>query len=250
MKIGIITYWGAQTNYGQVLQCYALQNFLRMKGHDVFVIRYNREKDILPTDILKKISKIFNPLFIVSYFLRRLEQKKIDKDIYSHNRGFDDFRKKYIIQSSKEYESFLELRNNPPEADLYITGSDQVWNYWNIPIKRYKNVVHAFFLDFGGSNIKRISYAASWGITNLPQDYKKEIQPLIKRFDYISVREKSGIALCKQCGRENAEWVCDPTLLLCANEYRNLYKENNVELPKKYCHQLIAERLFNYFEGR
>ena len=233
MKIGIITYWGAQTNYGQVLQCYALQKFLRMKGHVVFVIRYDREKDILPNSFFQKISKFLNPLIIVSYFFKQLEQKKINKDISLHNRSFDDFRKKYINQSAKSYKSFFELKENPPKADLYITGSDQVWNYWNIPLKRYKNVLHSFFLDFGDAKIKRIAYAASWGITHLPMDYTKAINPLIKNFDYISVREKSGIALCNQCGRENAEWVCDPTLLLCENEYRNLYKENNVELPKK-----------------
>lgn len=57
------------------------------------------------------------------------------------------------------------------------------------------------------------------------------IEPLLNRFDYVSVREESGINLCRKCGRNDAEWVCDPTLLLSAEIYRSLYRENKIQKP-------------------
>lgn len=233
MKIGIMTYWGAQTNYGQVLQCYALQKFLRERGHDVFVIRYDRCKDVLSASFFQTFIKVLNPVKLFFFLFNRFSLIKSKHEIFTHNRGFDDFRQKYIPQSKEKYDFYDELKKNPPEADLYITGSDQVWNNWNISLKRYKNVLHAFFLDFGSPKIKRIAYAASWGITSLPLDYTKEIAPLIKRFDYVSVREESGIALCSQCGYGKSEWVGDPSFLLSANNYRKLYKENDAAVPHK-----------------
>ena len=88
-------------------------------------------------------------------------------------------------------------------------------------------------LDFGRENVKRISYAASWGVSAISDDLRKEITPLLKKFDYVSVREQKGLDLCKQCGVDNAEWVCDPTLLLDAESYRTLYRENEIRKPQK-----------------
>lgn len=144
---------------------------------------------------------------------------------------FSDFRDKYLKQSSEIYYSFKGLKENPPTADAYIVGSDQVWNFGNLNVSRIKNLIDAYFLNFGNEKIKRLSYAASWGQVAISQEYINTITPLLEKFDYISVREKTGIELCKKCG-VNADWVPDPTMLLKAEKYRTLYNENNFTKPK------------------
>lgn len=71
------------------------------------------------------------------------------------------------------------------------------------------------------------------GRNNFLGNEKSEIQKLLKNFDFISVREKNGINLCKQIGRNDAKWVCDPTLLLNAEIYRTIYKEEKIQTPSK-----------------
>lgn len=234
LRIGILTFWWSADNYGQLLQCYALQKYLRNAGHDAFLIRYNSENDAKSSFPLK-IFKAFNPVLIFKYLkdknrkrLCRVEQKKND-------RHFDDFRATYIVQSERIYNSYIELKENPPEADCYIVGSDQVWNFYGMRLRKCRNLVHAYFLDFGSPGTKRMSYAASWSCSGLRADIAREIRSLLAKFDYVSVREKSGIDVCTSCGYENAEFQCDPTLLLGAENYRDLYRENEIRNPaQKY----------------
>lgn len=233
MKIGIMTFWWSEDNYGQLLQCYALQKYLRVLGHEAFLIRYFPDNDIprQKTPIIKKFYKVFNPKKLYNFIQAKIKRKKLEYERTTNNRHFDSFRQKYISQTSVLYSTLKELRANPPQADVYIVGSDQVWNYYC----QFKNTLHAYFLDFGSDCTRRLSYAASWGRTSISDDEISEITPLLKRFDYVSVREGSGIELCKKCGFDSAEWVCDPTLLLSAETYRKLYNENSIrKIAKKY----------------
>ncbi len=136
-------------------------------------------------------------------------------------------------QSEQIYYSYDELKANPPQADCYIVGSDQVWNFGGVKLSKCKNLVHAYFLDFGKAETKRIAYAASWGREQVPNEFVSEIAPLLKKFQKVSVREKSGIDICRRCGYEAAQWVCDPTLLLDAEVYREIYRNTNVSAPQK-----------------
>ena len=234
MKIGILTFWWGKDNYGQLLQCYALQQYLRNMGHDAFLVRYRHSFDKKSTPFLTRLLKSFNPVKLIKFLIYKKKQADNIKEQKKFDRGFDDFRNKYINYSKKVYDSYIDLKNDTPEADAYIVGSDQVWNYNFLDIPR-SMPYHAYFLDFGNEKTKRLSYAASWGVNSLPKKVKDVITPLLLKFDYVSVREKNGVELCKQCGVENSEWVCDPTLLLSANDYRNLYKENilNIRKPEK-----------------
>lgn len=237
MKIGIITYWWSNDNYGQQLQCYALQKYLRDAGHDAYLIRYNKDIDneYTPTPIRKKILKAFNPVRLYSYLLNKKralattgESKK------NYKRKFDEFRNKYIKQSEKIYYYYDELKENPPEAEMYIAGSDQIWN----PdiFRAIERQARAYFLDFGNPSTKRISYAASFCKEKLDDEFINIITPLLKKFDYVSVREESGLNACKQCGIDNAEWVPDPTMLLAADAYRTIYKDEPLKRQDKpYC---------------
>lgn len=233
MKIGILTYWWATDNYGQLLQCYALQKYLRDLGHDVFVIRYNYNTDIVHKvdPIWKRSVRALNPIFFYKHFERKISHKRIIAT--NKERKFDDFRNRYILFSNEIYGHYENLQETPPIADAYIVGSDQVWNFSFANFDNLKPIVHAYMLDFGDESVKRLSYAASWGVSTIPNDLRDEIIPLLKKFNYVSVREKNGISLCKQCERTDAEWVCDPTLLLKAETYRSFYSENEIRKPQK-----------------
>lgn len=222
MKIAILTFYWAQDNYGQLLQAYALQKYLSSYGHNVYLIRYNFETDYTKRPLILRLFKAFNLLKLFCYLKNKRHFALILKEQAENDRHFDDFRKNYFT-FSREYRSFSELEQNPPEADAYIVGSDQVWNclWFN------ENQISSYFLGFGDEKTKRLSYAASFGLTKLSEEAEKIITPLLKRFDYVSVREKSGVELCLKCGK-NAEWVCDPTFLLRAEDYRKLYREQHI----------------------
>lgn len=234
MKIGIMTFWWSDNNYGQLLQCYALQQYLREQGHEPFLIKYDPRNDYLPVSLLKKALKVFNPEKLKNYIIHKLKISR-NTERQNHQREFDSFRKNYIHQSEKIYLSYSELKENPPEADCYIVGSDQVWNFYEHSLNRCKNLLHAYFLDFGSSSTKRISYSASWGKNKISKKFIKEITPLLKKFDYVSVREESGLNICRKCGFPNAEFRCDPTLLLSSDHYRKFYQpEEQYNNPRKY----------------
>jgi hypothetical protein len=229
MKIGIITFWWTEDNYGQLLQCYALQKYLRDHGHDAYLIRYDSRHDYRKSTVLEKVVKAISIRYLVLYLRERINKTKSKKDGLLHPRNFEAFRDEHIKQSERLYTSYEELKLFPPVADIYIVGSDQVWNFSGISVDRHKGILHSFFLDFGGDEVKRVSYAASWGRTNIDDKILEEISPLLQRFSLVTVREKSGLACCRKCGVEKAEWVCDPTMLLGSDQYRALCANNKFQ---------------------
>ena len=232
MKVGIMTFWWSDDNYGQLLQCYALQKYLKTLGHDPYLIRYKWYSDVRKNPLPIRLLKALNPAFLYKYFKKKKDKAKIKIEAANNPRYFDEFRNRYINQSETLFSSLQQLQQNPPPADIYVVGSDQVWNFWNNPVRRFRNIIHAYFLDFGSPETKRISCAASWGTTNIKQEYIKEISPLLEKFDYVGVREESGINLCKQCGVDSPKWDSDPTQLLPAETYRVLYRENHIRKQK------------------
>ena len=228
MKIGIMTFWWSNDNYGQLLQCYALQKYLRDAGHDAFLIRYKNEEK---SPLWRRLLKALNPVLLYKYIKHLFHSEKVKKEQVCNNRHFDEFRKKYIRQSESLYTTYSQLKENPPEADIYIVGSDQVWNFSFVTTKN--SIIHAYMLDFGSESTKRMSYAASWSMHSLSQKLINEIKPLLQKFSYVSVREEHGVELCRQCGYERAEHVCDPTLLLEADIYRKLYQSENVQTQEQ-----------------
>jgi len=250
MKVGILTFWWSEDNYGQLLQCYALQKYLRDAGHDAYLIRYISINDYIKLSTWEKIRKASNPIKLWS-FLANMKRRIVNgKEKRANPRNFTDFRNKHINQSERIYYTYKELFENPPFADVYIVGSDQVWNTGERTINRVMNLVNAYLLNFGNSSVKRISYAASFGKEKwqLESEYIKTFASLLKNFDYVSVREKSGLEICKQCGIENAECVPDPTMLLDIGIYQTLYtNEKIMQKPDKpYCFLYLLGNEFNF----
>lgn len=247
MKIGIMTFWWSQDNYGQLLQCYALQKYLRDAGHNAFLIRYDMRTDILPEKKIEILLKILNPKVLLPYLQRKIKSKTVKNEENNFDRKFDDFRNSYISYTDEIFYSYDELKNNSPEADMYIVGSDQVWSCIVSPLHRYKNIVNAYFLNFGNKNTKRISYAASWGTNIISDEYIKYILPLLAKFTHVTVREQSGIELCKKCGYSNVSCVPDPTFLLSPENYlENLDVEQNDVPNKKYIFLYMLNNGFDF----
>lgn len=220
MRIGIITYWQSADNYGQQLQCYALQTYLRLQGHDAYLIRYDFINRVLPVNRKKLLKALL--VYPVLRAVWRRAKKKFCKDktaalgIKNKQRHFDDFRANSIQSSDAMYHSLAELQANPPEADVYITGSDQVWSQL-LDLKENE----AFFLNFGTDKTKRVSYAASYGMDEYPSELNGALKDNLSRFDAISVRENAGVDICNKVGAE-ATMVLDPTLLLDSDSYRKI----------------------------
>lgn len=212
MKIGIITYWDSNDNYGQQLQCYALQEYLRQQGHEPYLIRY-KEQNTYKTGF--KFSKFFEYVsHFKSYYdfiIQRRNNEKYDKLNRDTTRGFPEFRQQYITMSDVEYDD-LSIRENPPVADAYICGSDQIWTTNDI-----------FYLSFVTGNKTRIAYAPSFGGGNpFCSDDRESIIALLNKFKCIGMREKSGVELLSDNGITDALQVADPTLLLSVGQYKKI----------------------------
>jgi hypothetical protein len=201
MKIGIITFHAAR-NYGAVLQAYALQTYLQKLGHEPFFINYKFHWN----------PSLYSPRAWLSRTLLGMLSKINDNIL---RRTFFKFQEKHLVLGSCRYFGFQELLNNPPEAEAYICGSDQIWK----PNNMHSSDKPVVWLGFGNDNVRRISYAASFGIPDLDDATCKSWSGYARHFHSISVREKDGVDLMKKLGRDDAVWVPDPTLLLDASEY-------------------------------
>lgn len=214
MKCSIITCQYAY-NYGAVLQAYALCRYMNEQGVETKVIDYR------PSYRLGG-SKSKNPAKLFIRFLIRIPD---------HIRGarvFDDFLKRRI-PLTKAYGSCEELRIDPPESDLYIAGSDQIWNF-DLP----NGWDPAFYLDFTGESACRIAYAASLSCNELGEKVRDFLRENLQNFDRISVRESTGQSLLHSCGIDHAVTAADPVYLLTDQEWRSMEKAPGRKIGRKY----------------
>jgi hypothetical protein len=224
MKIGILTQ-PLHNNYGGILQAYALQKVLKDMGHEVWTVDIPFRKTPIYIKILSIIKRILIKYVLGKKTVVRTWPTKKEEQIISQN------TRKFINDYIKSTEPIFvgkihEL--NKYNFDAYIVGSDQVWR------PKYSPHLPYFFLSFLINNdvIKRIAYAASFGTEEWELN-KKETEIAkenISKFNSISVREESGIILCKDHLNVKAELVLDPTLLLTKEDYINqfnLSEDNN-----------------------
>lgn len=135
-----------------------------------------------------------------------------------NRRVFNRFVRKYIHLSEKSYFSFNELRAEEFKADLYLTGSDQVWNsFYNV------GVDPAFYLSFVKEKGRKVSFAASFGRGELPSAEAKEIRPYLSEYQLVSVREQSAVGVMERMGMRAPERLLDPTLLLSGEEWKIMF---------------------------
>lgn len=232
MKIKTLTTYNVY-NYGASLQAYALMKYLQNKGHEVEIINYQpeylrRKYDYKWVNPESKMSK-----YLLTRFAYRIMKFLQRQTTLKRKKAFDVFTDHLLIQTDIKYLSYNELKNNPPKADLYIVGSDQIWNVFYETGKD-----DAFFLDFVKKG-KKASYAASFSYLNIDSENKKRIKRLLEDFTSVSVREYHGVNILKEIGIEST-WVLDPVFLLSKNEWEILINKYN----KKEKYLLIYD-----FEG-
>lgn len=219
MKIKTITTW-ADYNYGASLQAYALLTYLQSQGHDVELIKFlphyqTRMYDYMWVNPESKASRhlITRWIYRVAKFAQRmttLKRKKV----------FDEFNFKTLNTTVATYRSYEELCANPPEADLYIVGSDQVWN-----VLYDAGRDPSFFLEFVKTG-KKASYAASFSYLDIDENNKKRIAASLAKFEGVAVREYQGRDLLKSMGIEST-WVLDPVFLLSLSDWDRLASETD-----------------------
>lgn len=217
MKIGILTFH-ASHNYGSMLQAYALQEILRKIG-------YNSEIINLRTEIQKKLVP---PPIKFKYPIRSIRRiLKFPINVYNLQKKhflFEKFLSNNLILSKelsnkKEVEQYIIKKR----IDTIIVGSDQIWNpgCWDFD--------ESYILNFD-IPIKRVSYAPSIGST--PEHIDKKYYELFKccwsKFDYLSTREERSASFVRKLTGRNVQVVLDPTLLLKAEDYKNLYTHKNI----------------------
>lgn len=122
-----------------------------------------------------------------------------------------------LKQTEKEYSSLNELKENPPVADVYCSGSDQIWG--KIGTEKCDK---AYFLDFVPKGAKCISYASSIGKEDVAEDTKNSLKVMLPKYSKVLVRENSAVEIIKNQGIDNVEQVLDPTLLLSKDEWQKM----------------------------
>ncbi|MDO5135011.1 MAG: polysaccharide pyruvyl transferase family protein [Eubacteriales bacterium] len=212
-RVGVITFHNYD-NYGAILQSYALQKKLRELGTHPEIIDY-------------RCDYISNPFRLVN-----LRKKGLFNYIYGaighicyipRRRRCNQFRR--LMRYSKP----VTARDMSPVSgkyDLYLAGSDQIWDH------KLTNFDKTYFLDFVKKGKKKCSYAASIGENLPPQQYLGQYQSLLQDFDHILVREDYGADIVEELTHKRPEVVCDPTLLLTAEEWNQLLEEPKTK--KKY----------------
>lgn len=218
-KIAIITRHGI-SNYGSLFQAYALERTIRDLGYDAQTIDYilteERSWNLCRIDIEHSAWNA-NPWKRCIFFGINMPNRAIQFA------KFGRFRRE-LLHLTKEYNSFEALKKNPPSADIYCTGSDQVWN----------ETIHnkpdwCYFLDFLGEEA-RFAYAASFGKDCVREDFRDRITESLSKYKKISVRETSGSRILKEMGLRG-DVVLDPTLLLNGSQWEQMM--GNARAPKE-----------------
>lgn len=219
-KIATITFHRA-LNYGAILQCFALQKAIQNLGYDSEVLNYD----------CKMISKDYK-------LVRRDSKAALIKSLllfplyYRKKKNYDRFIKQHISMS-REYNR-QELSEAAENYAAFVTGSDQVWNY------KLTGDDSAYFLDFVPERRKRLSYAASFGIKEIPENKKSFYQKNLMGMRHVSVREKTAASMIEQLCDRKAEVVLDPVFLQTEEQWRKIMppkKENGyifVYMPGKH----------------
>lgn len=213
-KIDVITLHRI-VNYGSVLQAYATQSILKKRGYEVEFIDYYPERMHM-LGMLKRIknkSKRLNK----NLFFRTIARIVMFPSYIQRFNTFKKFITRNLNMTKETYFTEQQLKDNPPVADFYCTGSDQVWNTgWN------EKIDSPYFLDFETNGKKCFSYAASFGKNRLEDWEKPETKRLLSKYSNLSMREISGVEIVKDLGFSNVINVLDPTLLLDSNDWNKL----------------------------
>ncbi len=216
-------------NYGSVFQAYALQQAQEKIGVKNTIINYQ-------PNAKEKLKFFLTSSARMVTLKAKIDARKIqkefmtEKEIKEKDKRFKSFYSSNLVLSSPIYTQ-EEMNGISDKYDYYICGSDQIWNPAYFKKCQY--------LSFVSDNKKKIAYAPSVGTTYLSEANKRKIKPLLRRFDFVSVREKQSVDLIQPLINIPVQVVCDPVFLLTADEW-------NVKIPLHKSDDYI----FCYFLGQ
>jgi hypothetical protein len=241
-KIGLVTFSNSYDNYGQVMQALATQEYLKNRGHQVYLMRediswhekFNQnlrqlvKKAIFIILGYKRVKNLANERLKLSFrlIMEEFEEKR-------HPRFFEEFRQHHfdIFNNS---DSTLNKLN----VSVLCTGSDQIWTLAN----------RFFFLRFGNPQMKRIAIAPSTGNRDIPKMDRSLISEWLQSYSFVTTREKSGADMCKSLGYHNVCKILDPSFLLTADYYNKFASQNKEIDPYIFVYLLDAESPVQYDE--
>lgn len=200
MVYTITFHWA--TNYGAVLQAYALQRFLCRNDYETCIIDYvprNQEKTFLRAFRARSVYKLFQQL------REFRKEKKIQK-----------FREKEL-KLTRRYRSSDELKSELWNNDIYICGSDQIWNSF-FTMQGEGKITTVYYLDFVPYDAKKIAYAGSFGVERITNEMQNVISSQLRGFSTVTVREQSAVSILEKAGIDST-LVCDPVFLLDKQDY-------------------------------
>ena len=217
----------AINNYGSIFQSYATVQIFKSLGCEVETIDYIRETARLNSTWKIITAKHLSPMLRIKTLIVHYLPSKGNRSYI-----FNDFRKKYLNLTEKKYRSDNDFENNCPDADIYCTGSDQTWNTVCQGV-----IPKPYFLHFVPKDKRKISFSASFGINQLPQQDKLQVKELLSRYDDISVREQSGLNILNELGLKGT-LVLDPTLTLSPNLWNEFAAPRIIEEDYLLSYQL------------
>ena len=222
MRISIVTFHNT-SNFGATLQCTALSEYLKNKGHEVEIVNYLPEYVRNKKSISKELKNIPNSKNKVKAIVKGLAYLSYSGAVKRRDLCFEKFIEENLNLTQPYYDR-KQVMDNPPQADVYICGSDQIWN----PALTGNCFDEIFFLKYAIG--RKSAYGASLGELDI-ESHDSELRILTEGFKGVSVREKSVAARLSKAIQRNVDVVLDCTLLLSKDSYSKL--EHTVEVMRK-----------------
>ena len=239
VTIGVVSLFYNSTNYGGVLQSYALVEVLSDMDVNARQICYKRESKLSA----KRFLKVFNPIKLyrfvkgkIHHFKNRENQKKVNDAAARRSEPFSLFVNANIPKTDKVY-SQDTIKETLIDTDIFITGSDQVWN-----VNYYDEV---YRLDFVTTKKYKFSYAAGVSNRRLTKKQKEIFRTSLSSYDSISVREREAVNVLQPLTSKTIEWVLDPTLLLSSEKWDNICSGRKIDEKYLFCYFLGSPSIDN-----
>lgn len=235
VTIGIVTHFYDSTNYGGVLQSYALVEVLHSFGASAHQICYRK----VSVASKKRFLKAFHPVKLYRFVKGKIagkNQKRVDAIAAKRAVPFSSFGHAYIPQTDRAYDRNT-IKDTLRDTDVFITGSDQVWNtYWYDEVYR---------LDFVPQTKYKFSYAAGVSSGKLDREQQEVFRQTLSTYDAVSVREESAVEVLQPLSSEKVAWTLDPTLLLSREQWDTICAERKIDEEYIFCYFLGELSLSN-----
>lgn len=224
-------------NYGGMLQAYATVSMLEDRGLDYELIQY--EKKHTPIGVLKSLPRLLNGVLIndkYEVFLKKKGAKQhpaFAKNNAIRIKAFREFKEAHFTKLSPVFKGYDALCNGARRYSAVVTGSDQLWSPAGLPTNYYN-------LQFVPDDIRKISYASSFGVKNIPWYQKKRTAAFLNRLDFISMRENRGSEIVKELTGKDVPTILDPVFMFDKEGWERL-------IPVK--REIAEPYIFAYFLG-